>query len=148
MRKFFKYFSILLMLFWMIVVFMLSAEPSKKSENTSDNFTKIIFNNITDKRVQELSFIVRKSAHFTLYTLGGMCICVSVMLNYNKSSKKYLISFIIGSIYAITDEIHQFFVPGRSCELRDVIIDSSGILIGIIIIKCFEKVIYKFRRSD
>lgn len=149
MRKFFKYFSIFLVVFWMIIVFVLSAEPSQKSENTSGSFTKIIFsNNITDQRIKELSFIIRKSAHFTLYTLGGMCICICVILNYKKSNKGYLISFVIGSVYAITDEVHQLFVAGRSGELRDVIIDSTGILIGVMIIKCFKLIIYKFRRSD
>ena len=36
-------------------------------------------------------------------------------------------------LYALSDEVHQIYVPGRSCELRDVFIDTSGSIIGIII---------------
>ena len=43
-------------------------------------------------------------------------------------------------LYSISDEIHQIFVPGRSCELLDVFIDTCGSLIGII--SCYK---YKSR---
>ena len=42
-------------------------------------------------------------------------------------------AWIIGTAYAVTDEIHQHFVPGRSCELRDICIDSAGVLCGVLI---------------
>jgi len=42
--------------------------------------------------------------------------------------------FAAGVLYAVTDEIHQSFVPGRSCELRDVLIDSVGVLTGVTIL--------------
>ena len=42
-------------------------------------------------------------------------------------------------LYAISDEIHQYFVPGRSAEIRDVLIDVLGANIGILLInKIFE----------
>jgi len=47
---------------------------------------------------------------------------------------KALISFVFGVTYAITDEVHQYFVPGRSCEIKDVCIDGSGVLFGIVIV--------------
>ncbi|HIU52150.1 MAG TPA: VanZ family protein [Candidatus Merdicola faecigallinarum] len=53
--------------------------------------------------------------------------------------RKITYSFIIGVIYAITDEIHQLFVPGRSGEIRDVLIDGLGIIVGIILIYQFKK---------
>ncbi|MDO4282242.1 MAG: VanZ family protein [Clostridia bacterium] len=149
MRKLLKYFSILIVIIWMGIVFQFSSESSLKSENTSNHFTKTILGeNITDQRVEELSFMIRKTAHFTLYTIGGVCICLCVMLNYEGKKNIYLIGFSIGSIYAITDEIHQLFVPGRACELRDVIIDSLGILVGVVIIKFFKLIIYHLKRSE
>ena len=33
-------------------------------------------------------------------------------------------SILIGALYAVSDEIHQLFIVGRSCEIRDVIIDT------------------------
>ena len=41
-------------------------------------------------------------------------------------------AWLIGTAYAVTDEFHQSFVPGRSCELRDVVIDSCGVLTGVL----------------
>jgi VanZ family protein len=41
--------------------------------------------------------------------------------------------WLIGTAYAVTDEIHQYVVPGRSCEVRDVVIDSCGVLVGALI---------------
>lgn len=40
---------------------------------------------------------------------------------------------IIGILYACTDEFHQKFVPGRTCSIKDVIIDSLGIITGSLI---------------
>ena len=44
-----------------------------------------------------------------------------------------LAAWLIGTAYAVTDEFHQSFVPGRSCELRDVMIDSCGVLTGVLL---------------
>ena len=44
------------------------------------------------------------------------------------------LSLLISMLYACTDEFHQHFVPGRSCEVRDVLIDTAGALIGILVL--------------
>ena len=41
-------------------------------------------------------------------------------------------AWLIGTAYAVTDEFHQSFVPGRSCEFRDIVIDSCGVLTGVL----------------
>ena len=50
---------------------------------------------------------------------------------------KYL-PWLTGTLYAVTDEIHQYFVPGRSCEFRDICIDSAGVLCGIFCLCLFK----------
>lgn len=52
-------------------------------------------------------------------TLPGMISC------------KGLIPLLIGFLYAVSDEIHQYFVPGRAMQARDVLIDTVGVLLGI-----------------
>ena len=42
-----------------------------------------------------------------------------------------LIPLLIGFLYAVSDEIHQHFVPGRAMQARDVLIDTAGVLLGI-----------------
>jgi len=47
--------------------------------------------------------------------------------------KKAILAWLIGSAYAVTDEIHQYFASERSCEIRDMCIDSCGVLVGVLI---------------
>ncbi|MFQ8632799.1 MAG: VanZ family protein, partial [Intestinibacter bartlettii] len=48
-------------------------------------------------------------------------------------------------LYAISDEIHQYFVPGRACQFRDVMIDSCGALFGIAVIVILKKMVNKIK---
>ena len=86
--------------------------------------------------------IVRKTAHFSIYTLLGF-FTMNFALTFNADKyKRGIASWGAGTLYAVTDELHQYFVPGRSCEFRDVCIDSlgvfTGIMIAILIVKIFN----------
>ena len=73
-------------------------------------------------------------AHFSIYTLVGIWI-MSFISTYNITIlKKLFFSIGVGLIYAISDEIHQGFIPGRSPEIRDVLIDTCGVTLGILIV--------------
>ena len=50
-----------------------------------------------------------------------------------------LLSWAFGTFYAITDEIHQYFVPGRFCDWKDVCIDSAGVALGCLICSLITK---------
>ena len=63
---------------------------------------------------------------------------------YNlKLTNKIAITSITGIIYAISDEIHQSFIPGRSPQVTDVLLDTMGVILGILwvilVIKIKEK---------
>lgn len=95
---------------------------------------------ITDK----VETAIRKIAHFSIYTLVGILL-MSLMSTYKvKEIDKIGISLIIGVIYATSDEIHQAFIPGRSSQLTDVILDSMGVLTGIFLIILVLEIIRKF----
>lgn len=133
---------IILVVLWMVLVFMLSNEQADDSSETSGNVIRwivTIFNpNITEenleKTVEMLQPIIRKLAHFTLYTIGGMLITIMVLQFKDNIKQTKTMSVLLGTMYAVTDEIHQLFVPGRSGELRDVAIDSSGVLLGVVVV--------------
>ena len=82
---------------------------------------------------KKIDFAVRKSAHACEYA----ALSVLFFVNYKKKSRK--IKQIVGmsalstALYAVTDEIHQLFVPGRSGQITDVILDSCGGLIGAVL---------------
>ncbi len=97
-------------------------------------YTKNLSEETKQKLVERAQPIVRKLAHFSIYTLVGILI-MSFTSTYNILLwKKFLISIGVGLTYAISDEFHQSFIPGRSAEIRDVMIDTSGVLLGILMI--------------
>ncbi len=49
-------------------------------------------------------------------------------------------ALIIGFLYAVSDEIHQYFVPGRAMQTRDVLIDTAGVLLGICIVHGLNRI--------
>lgn len=51
-----------------------------------------------------------------------------------------LLPWAISSLYAATDEIHQLFVPGRSDQMSDVILDSAGAMAGILVLAAVRKI--------
>lgn len=121
----------------MTIIFLFSNQQATVSKNTSDDFIKSTVNVVSHLSnnininfiIDNYSFIIRKSAHFTLYLVLGLFVYNACRDN----KKRIIISLFICIFYACTDEFHQLFIIGRSCEIRDVIIDSIGSFIGILI---------------
>ena len=130
-----KNISLILLILWMIFIFVMSSFNANESSNQSGiivNFISSIFN-ISDTKL--LSLIIRKGAHFTEYFILGI-----LSINYVIKYKKNIIySYLICILYAISDEIHQIFVSGRSCQITDIFIYSVGSIIGITLIIKFVK---------
>lgn len=147
-KKQIKIFKIILIVIWMTVVFTFSNERGTKSSNTSRKVTEVIVQTISDKSIDEneqliekTDKVVRKLAHYTIYTIGGILI-FSYVNTIDKSKKeKILYSIAFGACYAVTDEIHQFFVSGRSARIFDVGIDTLGVITGIGIYLVIIKII-------
>lgn len=132
-----KQLSIILVLIWMIIIFIMSSFDATESANQSNFIVNIITNIFKIENIEVLSFIIRKLAHFTEYLILGFL--TINMLNKNDISKKYLISILICLIYATSDEIHQIFAPGRACQIKDILIDSIGSITGIYLYKLISK---------
>ena len=146
---------LILVLFWMGVIFKFSSANGEKSTGTSrSSLERIItlFNKNIDKDkleglVIKYDVVLRKFTHFSIYLVGGVLLYF-MYLNLNKlvnGKVKYiqLYSVVTGSIYAMIDELHQHFVHGRSGEIKDVLLDTSGVITGIIIVWLVISVIQK-----
>ena len=148
-------FAVLLVL-WMGFIFPMSCENAEESSNTSGQTIRVVLSAVPEFEkqpeevkvniIEELQFIVRKSAHFIGYMILGI-LASGLILQYENINKKYPLAFLICVIYAISDEIHQLFVPGRSGQVRDVLIDSAGSLLGIILVMAFVKILIKFNKK-
>lgn len=125
----------ILLIGWMLLIFFMSNQPAEVSTKQSDLVIKVFsiigidFNNTLGSFA---SFFVRKIAHFTEYFILYY-LTISVFKYYFdiKMARIYSLFIILG--YAIGDEVHQYFVPGREMAIRDVIIDFSGGLSAFII---------------
>lgn len=129
------------MLLWMFLIFLMSSFDATESTNQSNFIVNIITDIFKIENIEVLSFIIRKLAHFTEYLILGFL--TINMLNKNDISKKYLLSILICVIYATSDEIHQIFVPGRACQIRDILIDSIGSITGVYLYKLINTKILK-----
>jgi VanZ family protein len=69
--------------------------------------------------------VLRKGAHVTEYAILGLLLLRAI--------GRELPALLIGIAYAITDEVHQHFVSGRHSSAIDVAIDSTGVLIGLLV---------------
>jgi hypothetical protein len=78
--------------------------------------------------------VIRKSAHFIIYALLGASFynLIKNNLRFTPAFRGF-IALALTSTYAIIDEVHQTFVPGRSGQISDVVLDSAAALVGIII---------------
>lgn len=77
---------------------------------------------------------VRKTAHAMEYAVLGLLTAGAFIGSRTSILAGILIPWCIASAYAATDEIHQLFVPGRSGQVSDVLLDSAGVLAGLLVL--------------
>lgn len=144
--KIIKIINILLIILWMAVVFAFSNEKGDKSTNTSRKVTNVVLETVTaskpeEQTIEQVDKVIRKIAHYTLYTIGGILIISYAYTTEKNNKTKILYSIAFGAGYAMTDEIHQFFVSKRNASIIDVGIDTLGIITGIILYLIIRKFI-------
>lgn len=76
---------------------------------------------------------LRKYAHFIIYFFLGIIVKNALSVSGINGFTAFAIALGVCALYAVTDEIHQIFVPGRRALVTDVLIDSAGSLVGIIV---------------
>lgn len=148
-----KIISIFLLLVWLFIIFLFSNTPSGTSEEQSktivnhivgtqsqqtNNLEKEVENEtILEEQKEEmvdveyLNFLIRKIAHMSEYFILSLLVLnVIIQFKGKIEYKHYIISICFCLMYAITDEFHQTFVPGRTGQALDVLIDTFGAILG------------------
>lgn len=163
MDKIFWFVTLCIVLRVMGMIFHFSAADSTTSSHSSQGISRIILRKVQeivpflfgklsmDEMVNLIETPVRKLAHFSEYALYSFCMQIHLFFGWNiyrKHSFRKSISetpkiiarkvfILLGGIfcvlYAVSDEIHQAFVPGRACRFFDVCVDSIGVLTGILL---------------
>ncbi|MBQ8448754.1 MAG: VanZ family protein [Clostridia bacterium] len=121
----------------MAVIFALSAQNSAESSGTSGGVTELLLSlfgigkgNMSEAEFTKLEGFIRSAAHFSGFAVLAFFVCLLLSTYKFTGARKLAFSVIFTSFYAITDEVHQFFVPGRACELSDWLVDTAGALTG------------------
>lgn len=139
---------------WCVFIFQMSAKGGDVSQGMSDGVIvsaiKVLYPGFASLNpdaqaaaISTWSFPVRKAAHLSEYAVLGLltsnaCIQLARVRGREvclRCDGKHLllIAFALCVLYAASDEFHQLFVGGRSGQLRDVVIDSCGAMIGVLV---------------
>ncbi len=108
------------------VIFWLSSRTADESTRQSNAVLAWLISIFGDNGFTD--FIVRKLAHCLEFT--GLCVLFNLSLLQSRKKIMPAISVVLTSAYAVTDELHQLFVEGRSCQVLDWAIDTAGAIIG------------------
>lgn len=141
----------------MLLIFLLSGQSADESAALSGAQLRVVAT-VIDALAQTvgeaglsaaalagLHTVIRKAAHFAAYVVLGVLTVQAVIVSSGEAavagasptragwarSRPGPVAWLIATAYAATDELHQRFVPGRSGEFIDVLLDSLGALAGV-----------------
>ncbi len=140
---------------WMVVIFLFSAQNDTQSGDTSGLvvrwFLSLIypgFEGFSPERQTALlevwHTVIRKGAHFTEYAVLAMLVANALRIC---GKLRWFLPVVISAAYAVTDEIHQYFVPGRACRLLDVGIDTCGAIFGTAVFALIIFLLKKMKKT-
>lgn len=143
----------------LLTIFMLSAEEAKESDETSGTVIELLlkvfvkdYASLSPEEqkdaVDALQAVVRTCAHVSEYAALGFLLYGAVRSSGFKRGRLALFSEIFCLLYAALDEIHQYFVPGRACQIGDVIADSCGALAGIVFLWLILLIVNRRKNND
>ena len=136
LKSFVKYW--LPVLIWMAVIFSASGDTksAQRSSRLIEPFIRWFFPNLSQDEIWPIVLFVRKCAHLTEYAILALLLWRALRAVSSKTTGwSWLVARYawLGVVaYAITDEVHQCFVPTRMGSPWDVLLDSIGGAVGLL----------------
>ncbi|AIF44544.1 VanZ family protein [Virgibacillus sp. SK37] len=133
----YKYISWISVILWAVLIFYLSHQPAEESRELSGGVTEVVAQTVekvgpnVEFDIRDFHREVRKNAHFFIYLILGFLVVNALRASNVLGYRSVILALLICVLYAIVDEVHQLFIPGRSGEVRDVLIDTAGASVGI-----------------
>lgn len=142
----------------MVVIFGFSAQDGPQTSSVSTQVTQAVVSvaNVGTVRIdpnplslpfQNVHHLVRKTAHFSIYCALAFCMCGFFVTFAWRHSRVASLTLALCFLYAGMDEIHQSFVAGRGPAFTDVLIDTGGALLGMIVLLSLANLI-KRKQKD
>lgn len=140
----------------MVAIFYFSAQNGEESGKTSGGVVETVFSifvpsfedldqQAKQQMIESVHSFVRTAAHFSVFALLGFLVYIA--LDNYEIKHKILYSQAISSGYAISDEIHQYFVPDRAFQISDILVDSLGAICGILFCLFVKNIIKKIKNN-
>ena len=146
-----------------VYIFINSAENAATSATRSEEITEKLspvlienYESLTPKeKTQQKSLLesrLRTSAHGMEFAALGMCSAAFALtflgaFGRKKAALLPLFAFVFCVLYALSDETHQLFVPGRAFQAEDLLMDSVGALAGVLIVSGFTGTVCAMKRT-
>lgn len=83
--------------------------------------------------INTLQFPIRKAAHMTEYAILTVLIYIALAVDGFRHRWRLWLSLAAAFVFACSDELHQLFVPGRCGVFTDVLIDTAGAAIAVLL---------------
>lgn len=128
-RKIYVAVSWSLVIICMGIIFFLSAQNGEESSDLSGSFVTAILEWL---RIDVDESVLRTFAH-GLEFMGLSALLLNAVYTTWKTKYTPIFAFAGTVAYAITDEFHQIFVPGRAFQISDILVDSTGALVGTVV---------------
>ncbi len=125
------------------IIFVLSAQNGQDSSSTSGWVVELltaVFGTMPKENT------IRTLAHFCEF--AGLGFIFTNFIFSFKNKPKPLLSVLLSSLYALSDEIHQYFVPGRACQFTDWFVDTCGVVLGVAVFYILFGIIQKHTNKN
>ena len=135
----------MLSIVWIVVIFSFSLQSGEESGALSGGIVAWVVGLFFPEdfaHIELVHFLVRKAAHFTEYFILG--VLLSLTVREAKWKRILLAPWLMGTLVACCDETIQLFSDGRAGQITDVMLDSSGVLTGCLVLALCMK--YQARR--
>lgn len=149
-------FHWIIVVLYLAMIYYFSSQDGTKSHKVSAGLLehiKLLFVFIPEDIFEFFSgvdknheYILRKMAHFTEYLILALIVFKALRVSRVKVKRSFVFTSVFCLLYAVSDEVHQFFVPGRAFAVTDILIDTSGAVFGLIIAAFFNYI--KKRRCN
>lgn len=163
--------TLLIVICIMMMIFYFSAKHVTESDGMSKNIARFflpliewIYNLFPQEEgisgsvvtlmgeglLEDINHYIRKLGHLTEFAMLGAALMLHINYIYQyirkiNYKKNVAVTMLVVVLYAISDEVHQIFVPGRGPGIKDVVIDSIGGVLGCLLMLFIIKKIVKKR---
>lgn len=124
----------LLAIGWVCVIFFFSGQDGVSSSNLSYRVARLVSRLLNGQvSADRIHPFLRKLAHFGIFAVEGFLLTLALCATWRRTFLSASLALSACAAMACLNELHQRFSEGRVCSLRDVLIDSSGALAGILV---------------